>query len=206
MTIKILGISDLHHICGKSFLNELNSETLKISLEKNLPPGREVGIFFATKSGKNGKAMPQNHVGCDWVIYPECYDKGNVLARCFEVRINAYLRAVASLTVPGGQEFHFPHFSSNFDQLFLFFLNHYLFFSSFWPSGWATRPPKKALATPLAYLMLVPEYWRPIKVEVLFSVHELALKHSTSLFYQKQKRITSRLILWLEWLFDKEWR
>ena len=28
-------------------------------------------------------------------------------------------RAVASLTVPGGQEFHFPHFSSNFDQFIL---------------------------------------------------------------------------------------
>ena len=30
-------------------------------------------------------------------------------------------RAVASLTVPGGQGFHFPHFSSNFDQFFLLF-------------------------------------------------------------------------------------
>ena len=44
-------------------------------------------------------------------------------------------RAVASLTAPGGQEFHFPHFSSNFDQFFLFFLKLYLFSSSFWPSG-----------------------------------------------------------------------
>ena len=58
-------------------------------------------------------------------------------------------RAVASLTAPGGQEFHFPHFSSNFDQFFLFFLKLYLFSSSFWPSGWASRPPGKALATPL---------------------------------------------------------
>ena len=37
-------------------------------------------------------------------------------------------------------------FSSNFDQ---FFLKLYLFSSSFWPSGWASRPPGKALATPL---------------------------------------------------------
>ena len=59
-------------------------------------------------------------------------------------------RAVASLTVPGGQEFQFPHFSSNFDQFSLFFLNFYSFSSSFLPSGWATRPPGKALATPLA--------------------------------------------------------
>ena len=58
-------------------------------------------------------------------------------------------RAVASLTVPGGQQFHFPHFPSNFDQFFLFFLKLNLFSSSFWLSGWATRPPGKALATPL---------------------------------------------------------
>ena len=58
-------------------------------------------------------------------------------------------RAVANLSVPGGQELHFPHFSSNFDQFFLFFLKLDLFSSSFWFSGWATRPPGKALATPL---------------------------------------------------------
>ena len=44
------------------------------------------------------------------------------------------IRAVASLTVPGGQEFHFTHFfPSNFDQFFSFFLEIYLFSSSFWP-------------------------------------------------------------------------
>ena len=58
-------------------------------------------------------------------------------------------RAVASLTVPGGQEFHFPHFPSNFDQFLFFFLKLYLFSSSHGPSGWASRPPGKALATPL---------------------------------------------------------
>ena len=58
-------------------------------------------------------------------------------------------RAVASLTIPGGQEFHFPHFSSNFDKFFLFFLKLDLFSFLFWRSGWATRPLGKALATPL---------------------------------------------------------
>ena len=58
-------------------------------------------------------------------------------------------RAVASLTVPVGKSSTFPIFSSNFDQIFLFFLKLYLFSSSFWPSGWASRPPGKALATPL---------------------------------------------------------
>ena len=37
------------------------------------------------------------------------------------------IRAVASLTVPGGLEFHFPHFFSNFDQVFLYFLKLYFF-------------------------------------------------------------------------------
>ena len=39
-----------------------------------------------------------------------------------------YSRAVASLTVPGGQEFHFPQFSSNFDQFFLIFPQTLLIF------------------------------------------------------------------------------
>ena len=56
-------------------------------------------------------------------------------------------RAIASLTVPGGQDFHFTHFSSNFNQFDLFFLKMFSFSSSFWPSGWATHPPGKALAT-----------------------------------------------------------
>ena len=37
-------------------------------------------------------------------------------------------RAVASLTVPGGQEFHFPQFFSNFDQFFLIFPQTLLIF------------------------------------------------------------------------------
>ena len=40
-------------------------------------------------------------------------------------------------------------FSSNFDQFILFFLKLYSFSSSFWFSGWAARPPGKALGTPL---------------------------------------------------------
>ena len=55
-------------------------------------------------------------------------------------------RAVASLSLPGGQDkklssfsFIFPHFSLNLSP----------FSSSFWTSGWASRPPGKALATPL---------------------------------------------------------
>ena len=58
-------------------------------------------------------------------------------------------RAVASLTDPGGQKFLFPHFSSNFNQIVLFLLKFFPFSSSFWPSGWASCPPGKALATPL---------------------------------------------------------
>ena len=58
-------------------------------------------------------------------------------------------RAVASLTVPGGQEFHFPHFFPKILIIFFIFLKLFSFSSSFWLSGWATRPPGKALAAPL---------------------------------------------------------
>ena len=43
-----------------------------------------------------------------------------------------------------------PQISINF---FLFFLKLYIFSSSFWPSGWASRPPGKALATPLRIVL-----------------------------------------------------
>ena len=65
-------------------------------------------------------------------------------------------RAVASFKVPGWQEFNFPHFSSNFDQFFLFFLKLFSFSSSFWSSGWGSRPPGKALATPLKVRQFLP--------------------------------------------------
>ena len=55
-------------------------------------------------------------------------------------------RAVASLTFPGGQEFHFPQFFLKFWSIFPQTL---LIFFLIWPSGWASRPPGKALATPL---------------------------------------------------------
>ena len=65
-------------------------------------------------------------------------------------------RAIASLTVPGGQDFHFPHFPLKFQSIFpqtllIFFLILALRVGELptWPSGWATRPPGKALATPL---------------------------------------------------------
>ena len=38
------------------------------------------------------------------------------------------VRAVASLMAPGGQDFNFPHFSSNIDQFELFFLKNCLIF------------------------------------------------------------------------------
>ena len=49
-------------------------------------------------------------------------------------------RAVVSLTVPGGQDFHFPYSFLKFQSHFLIFLILFSFSSSFWPSGWAERP------------------------------------------------------------------
>ena len=50
-----------------------------------------------------------------------------------------------------GKSSTFLIFSSNLDQFFLFFLKLNLFSSSFRPSGWASRSPGKALATPLKF-------------------------------------------------------
>ena len=58
----------------------------------------------------------------------------------------AIFRAVASLRVPGGQEFHFPYFSSYFDQFFLLFLKLVSFSSSFWPSGGRLAHPGRPCA------------------------------------------------------------
>ena len=61
-------------------------------------------------------------------------------------------RAVASPSLPGGQDKTFPQLQCFL--IFLYFLSFFLkfssFSSSFWSSGWATRPPGKALATPLS--------------------------------------------------------
>ena len=56
-------------------------------------------------------------------------------------------RAVASLTIPSGQKFHFLIFPQISDQFFLIFLKFVSFSSSLWLSGWASCPPGKALAT-----------------------------------------------------------
>ena len=54
--------------------------------------------------------------------------------------LKTWFRGVASLTVPGGQEFHFPHFASNFYWLFLSFLK---FSSSFWPPRVGDSPTRE---------------------------------------------------------------
>ena len=59
-------------------------------------------------------------------------------------------RAVASLTVPGSQEFHFPHFFLKFWSIFLIFPQTLLISFLILALRGASRPPGKALATPLA--------------------------------------------------------
>ena len=57
-------------------------------------------------------------------------------------------RAVASLTVPGGQEFHFPHFFLKFRLICLIFPQTLLIFFLILAHR-VGRPPGKALVTPL---------------------------------------------------------
>ena len=56
---------------------------------------------------------------------------------------------VASLTVPGGQGFHFPHFFPKFWSFFLIFPQTFLIFFLILALRVGDRPPGKALATPL---------------------------------------------------------
>ena len=69
------------------------------------------------------------------------------------------LRGVASLTVPGEHEFHFLHFSSNFHHFFFFLSSTSSHvcpqFVSLPPPPRATRPPRKAQATPLLSFSLL---------------------------------------------------
>ena len=104
-------------------------------------------------------------------------------------------RAVASLTVPGGQKFHFPHFSSNFDQFILFFLKLYSFSSSFLFSGWAARPPGKALATPLVTkdnMYNFPQHLKQITPKV--SLFFIEMEPCISLHSNKKKIIIREVI------------
>ena len=74
-----------------------------------------------------------------------------------------------------GKSSTFLIFSSKFDKFFLFFLKLYLCPSSSWPSGWASRPPGKALATPLYKSQIHEIFWKCIIFEIIgfdrFSIH-----------------------------------
>ena len=59
------------------------------------------------------------------------------------------LRAVASLTVPAGQEFHFPHFFLRFRLIFLIFPQTLLIFFLILALWVGESPTREALATPL---------------------------------------------------------
>ena len=86
-------------------------------------------------------------------------------------------RAIASLTVPGGQEFHFPHFFLKSRlSFFLYFLKLNSFSSSFWPSRWASHPPGKALAMPLAPYMYHPFTQLPGHVRILIFTYCVPVK------------------------------
>ena len=72
--------------------------------------------------------------------------KSDVKTNSSEWSMLVPVRAVASLSLPGGQD---KNISSIFPNFLKFFLNFPSFSSSIWLPGWATRPPGKALATPL---------------------------------------------------------
>ena len=67
-------------------------------------------------------------------------------------------RGVASLS-PGWAKVPLSLCSSNFHHFFLFFFKLSTFLSSFWLFGWASYPPRKALATPLMQFRNRPELY-----------------------------------------------
>ena len=69
--------------------------------------------------------------------------------------LKIFIRAVASLTVPGGQAFHFPHSFLTFWPIFLNFPYFFLFSSSFWPSGWSTCPGYATDLYPIVVFLII---------------------------------------------------
>ena len=65
--------------------------------------------------------------GCDSL---DAYEESTLqyLKVFLDANIDEINRAVASLTVPGGQEFHFPHFLLKFQSIFLIFPQTLLIF------------------------------------------------------------------------------
>ena len=76
------------------------------------------------------------------------------------------LRAVASPTVLGGQEFHFPHLFLKILSIFLIFPQTFLIFFLIL-ALWASRLPGKALAMPLFNLVLKADYCNFWSIEKL---------------------------------------
>ena len=122
------------HVCSKVFLSTWAMwKTLKIFTFSSLFSPSRLNFFswFFTLPGGGGGGGGGG-------------GRSGTLSPCSHLWLHPF-KAIASLAVPGGQELHFPHFSSNFHQFSLFFLK----LSIFLASGGVSCPPMKALATPL---------------------------------------------------------
>ena len=72
----------------------------------------------------------------------------------FHVPVNRFVRAVASLLLPGGQDKNISSIFPHFPVVSHFSLKFSSFSSSFRSPGWEARPPGKALATPLRFVLV----------------------------------------------------
>ena len=80
--------------------------------------------YYATnrslRENNNNLTSVHLHTSASFLLYPICI----LLYVCYRKKCQAnpmhVIRAVASLTVTGGQGFYFPNFSLNPDQFFLF--------------------------------------------------------------------------------------
>ena len=91
---------------------------------------------------------------CILAVFNGKYTQNCFILKCMEVvhmvYMYAILRAVASLSLLGEQDKNFSSIFPHFLVVPLIFPQFFFIFFLIWSAGWATCPPGKALATPLA--------------------------------------------------------
>ena len=99
-------------------------------------------VYITTKLSSDGYERDEVYTSFPWCHNPQLYHW------VWKVLLS---RGVASITVPGGQEFHFLHFSSNLNHFFLIFPLSSFFCPHFGPPG--RRLPHKGPGYTTAFIM-----------------------------------------------------
>ena len=110
------------------------------------------GEFYRVQSIQRGNTGKLDHLTLDPFSLTLAIDYSQFFCDNLLTECRSVTRAVASLTVPGGQAFHFPHcflkFRSIFPQTLL------ISFLILAGSGWASCPPFENAATHVTWVKL----------------------------------------------------